>query len=321
MDNLLLLLLAILTSVVNLLVATGLASRQAQVQRRLAWFKQRPAMYRAVLATIGSVVLFSVSYFLIFDRSGTQGYGDVAGMLNANTGVLSLVGILIAGMSVVIHVVGRESMHLARRNEQRRSLFRRVGAVLDETIHNLKHVSMACDDKGDVLRRPALDFTHLEALMRDSRIDFVDRHVVNEATLLLTMRQRIDSAESEAVRTGHDNRGTALRLCRSCRQRAVESFVVHALCMLSAVAKHHGSQVPEYLDTSLLHRELMQAVMKIPRAEVAFRSSELPTSEAKLRAEAKSLVVWADDVPPKGIEVVEVGRIVSDMVESRKSAA
>lgn len=330
----------------NVVLTILLASRQAQVIKRFQWLTERPALFRTVLASLGGVISLVLAYFFLFDRVGTGGWTDVAGMLNANQGVLTLVGLVIAGMTVIISVVGRESVYIEQRRQQTKKLNKRVRLALDETFHNLVHVAQILGPDGTRIAHqvPQVSFLSLEALMRDPAVERLHDSLLDVGSTILRFQDYMHGIPvKNSFTTDLDGRQrrrpTSLRpvadgtvvvpnsyAVREAERRAahnekltrtLHSFALHCLRLIEEIDVHHHTAVCEALQPNL-RAKLCEALRCGRRGAHYFLSSDPKVNGRSLRANNHTLLVWSNDDPEPvhGVEVIEVGQIVYDMLGS-----
>jgi len=280
---------------ITLLVVATIGVAYAK-RRNPTW---RPLLPGFVGTGVGAAVCLVV-YGWGFDVSTCNGRGDVACMLNANQGVLTVVALLLTVAGLWVAALNRVADQRENAVDAARRRQRVIASALEETGHNLIHVALAYDTRGERLQGvPQLSVEEVLRLCDPEFQSSIFPGVLEAARAINRNLEGIRYAERERDGTTLHDR--------------LEGFVNNSLRLLAYAAKTHPHESHEILGRPGYQDFRRLAIHPANAFYVAFRSSECESEAPALRTDEVPVLCWWNDRAPEGVEVFAEGPRFRDM--------
>ncbi len=301
-----LLLIGIFIALEGVAIAAVMILRRDQDLRRLV---------PVIVATALGVGVAGVAYIWIF-QEGPQcsGRADFACQLNANQGVLTLLGLVLAIGALWTTVLIR---FFDQRSEAR-SLRSRVDMALtgamEEVRHNLIHVALAYSHSGDFTDLPVIKIDETCRLLDEPVRRMLSPQVVRGAELI-QRNYAVLADLAERRRAGSDEP------FESPEPHCIGGLTNHSLRFLIAGGESN-QEGHEFLHQPGL-QDLHDAALTERNIFFCFRTSD-PVLEAeapRLRSEGAWVVCWWNDKPPERLRVLAQGPRFDDLAEGHSAHA
>ena len=270
--------------------------------------ERRPLVPAAIGTAIG-VAAFAVSYAWVFQvGSRCTGRGDLGCQLNANQGVLTLFGLVLAVGALWTTLLIRYFDQRAARQSLARRADAALLAALEEVRHNLIHMALAYEGGQELQGWPMLKTEHVAALLSEPVRQEIDAEVIRRAEALTRLAPAYDAfvkgdAVDEADRGG-----------------AAEPF-----CFEAMVNQQIGLMIAAGATSSVGHQFLHQPGLQdlhlaamSPRPQyLYFRTSddEVASEAPTIRNEGGLVICWWDDGHQRGLDVLAQGPRFADLAK------
>jgi hypothetical protein len=249
-----------------------------------------------LLVSIGSASAFFAIYLWVFqDASRCSGRGDVGCQLNANQGVLTTFGVMLAAVTIWTTLLVRRSDQVRDERLFNRKVRSILLAALGEAHHNLVHVAMACD--GEILRFiPQVSSDSIRLLLDPSIRSGLDPEMLFQADRCIRCIDNLPPTHS--------------RWDKSPCNKHLTGVVEHSLMMMVLAARSYPAAKP-FIDQDGLQdiRSIAQDHDYICR----FLSSDAQGEAHRLRTHGHPVLCWFEDEPVDGVQIYAEYQRFDDM--------
>lgn len=278
------------------------------------WWKHTDDLWRPLLpwiaVTVAGILLAAGMYLWTFEVGSTcADRGDFGCQMNANQGLLTLLGLVLAAAALWTTAVTR---YLDRRHEQHLLDLRVDGAVsaaLEEIHHNLVHVALAYDDEMKLIGFPALRADATRGLLEPPVRDALHQGVLHSAETIVRNHETFDRLVKGIKVDDGTGEADPEPFC-------LQAFVTQSI---GAMLWAGGTTTAGH---DFLHRPGLQDLHQLAMADswpyYCFRTSDsdFKAEIATLRTEERDVLCWWDDEPPGGLNVYVEGLRYRDLSRS-----
>jgi hypothetical protein len=244
-----------------------------------------------VLVTSAGLLIAIAMYLWLFDRSRCEPNDSFACTVNANQGLLTGLGLVIAAAAIWTGAISNAAARRRTENEEIARTASIVAAAVAELNHNLIHV--ACAYEGNTLTElPQVTTESTRLLLESPNRERLAPEVIEQVEPLRRNDELLDDLRSK------------IRLDKEGSPEAADPDPLGGLvrCTFGAIFElwlHH----PQWCGETITRPEL-QDIERIAAHNggfFSFRSSDAQEDAPVLRTKRTALICWIDDQPVSGV--------------------
>jgi hypothetical protein len=271
----------------------------------IVWLRRDADMRRlipVVIATASGLAVAAASYFFLFQvGENCSGRADFACEINANVGMLTLLGLVLALGAVWTTVLIRFFDQRSQSHELQRRADTALLSAMEEVRHNLIHVALSYDHDGKFTDLPLVQFDETAKLLQNPIRPHLSGSVIRAAELI----QR-NCAAMDRVAKAEEPFASGEPVC-------IGGFTNHSLKLLISAGESSRTG-HQFLHQPGL-QDLHDAALTSHGLYFIFRTSdeELKSELATIRSKGDWIIAWWNDDPPDRAKVLAQGPRFNDL--------